>query len=349
VTAATAPDTRFAVADELTCYYDQPAEPSNVHIEARVPGSLDESAVRAAIGAVLSAEPRLRARRAPGTWRRGYHWEFPEAAETDPVQVVRYADEAELAGLRSELLSQSPSLRASPPLRFLLAAGPGGDALILNAHHACFDGLSALRLLHNVAGAYSRLSGDVHHADPVLREDPASTVREDPARTVREDGAGGTRPAVPARIRPGRITRVAGQVDPGSAARLPGYGAYQLAWDGLAAAGRRRPYGGSVNDLLIAAMMIAISRWNTSHGVRSGLIQITMPVQAHQGDCQAAAWPHGSRPGGRCSDADQVRQGSSRCSGRHLLPGADRGPGAGGGQANRAEDGVASRWSFCLR
>jgi NRPS condensation-like uncharacterized protein len=143
---------RFAVADELTCYYDRPAEAANVHMEARVSGQLDQAAVRAAVRTVLDAEPALRARQsATSRWRSGFYWEYCDALDLDPVLTASFADETELDRLRSELLSQSPPLRLSPPLRFLIASGPGGDALILNAHHSLIDGLSTLRLLRTVA------------------------------------------------------------------------------------------------------------------------------------------------------------------------------------------------------
>src|SRR5208282_3505036 len=65
---------RFAVPDELTCYYDRAAEPANVHIEVRVPGMLDESVFRASVAAVLSAQTRVLARRAAtNRWRPRYY------------------------------------------------------------------------------------------------------------------------------------------------------------------------------------------------------------------------------------------------------------------------------------
>ena len=57
---------RFDVADELTCYYDRPAEPANVHLEVRVPGKLEPSELRAAVRAVLQAEPGVTVRQSAG-------------------------------------------------------------------------------------------------------------------------------------------------------------------------------------------------------------------------------------------------------------------------------------------
>ena len=278
--------TRFAVADELTCYYDRPAEPANVHVEARVSGALDESLVRAAVAAVLAAEPGLRARRAAtGSWRRSYFWEYPTVVDVDPVQVLSYADEAELTGHRSAFLSQSPPLRSSPPLRFLLATGPAGDALILNAHHACFDGLSALRLLRCIANEYCV-------ADQYSAAGEGTEILAPPAAVVRPaDLADGQVP--PPRARPGRITRVAGETDSRGA---PGYGTVQVAWDGLGAVtGYLRSAGSSVNDLLVAALIVTIGEWNASHAARSGLVQITMPVGEPAQASAGGEWANRSR------------------------------------------------------
>ena len=306
---------RFAVADELTCYYDRPAEPANVHVEVRVPGSLDESVLRASVQAVLAAEPRIRARRLPTSrWRRSYYWEFPPLADADPVRVTAYADQADLDRQRNAFLSQSPSLDASPPLQFLLASGPGGASLILNAHHACFDGLSCLRLLRSVAEEYGVIEARARagqaghvtdppaaagvppgHAAPATR--PASGPRSegqpaDRQAPARHRRAGGET-AGPGQRRGGAITRIApGQDRAGS---QPGYGVYLLTWDGLAVADALRSAGASVNDLLIAALMLTISEWNEARGARRGQIRITMPVGDQAQGGRDGQWANLSR------------------------------------------------------
>ncbi len=58
----------------------------------------------------------------------------------------------------------------------------------------------------------------------------------------------------------------------------PGYGAHLLSWDGLAVSGPLRSAGVSVNDVLIAALMVTIGDWNESHGGNRDQIKITMPV-----------------------------------------------------------------------
>jgi NRPS condensation-like uncharacterized protein len=50
----------------------------------------------------------------------------------------------------------------------------------------------------------------------------------------------------------------------------------------------RRSDGGTVNDVLIAGLVLAVARWNGAHGRPAGLVRITMPVNA-RAEGQAAA------------------------------------------------------------
>jgi NRPS condensation-like uncharacterized protein len=281
---------RFAIADELTCYYDRPAEPANVHVEVAVPAALAPAGVRAAVSAVLAAEPALRVRRAAWHgWQRGYFWEPVGVPDLDPVRVISYADAAELARHRDALLSQSPPLDQAPPFLILLAAGPAGDVLILNAHHACFDGLSALRLLRAVAGEYRAWAGD--------RPEPAATAgdRPPPAPPAVGPSAAGPRPAA----RFARKARIAADLAPGPARTsertLPGYGARQLTWDGLSDLDQFRALGYRVNDVLVAALITTISEWNEAHLARSAPVAITMPVGDRHQLAADGHWANRSR------------------------------------------------------
>ena len=301
---------RFAVVDELTCYYDRPAEPANVHVEARVPSRLDVPAMRAAVRAVLDAEPGLRARqKATSRWQSGFYWEHRDAPDVDPVETASFADENELDRVRSAHLSQSPPLRVSPPLRFLIASGPGGDALILNAHHARTDGLSCLRLLRMVASEYSAQVGAVLARGGDPPEPPAcrgasrcrlpsSLVAAAPLSSVqaasRPDAAGGagsTRGSLPW----ASITKIAREPERGPAGARHGYGVRQFTWDGLPDAAWLRSAGISVNDLLIGALIITIGDWNAAHARKPGLIRITMPVGDRAQAGADGVWANTSR------------------------------------------------------
>lgn len=260
----------FGVVDELSCYYDGPGEPNNVHLEVRLPGHLDCRRLREATAAVLAALPRARARRAPGNpWRRGYAWEFPRQPDSDPVTCASWRDEEELAGERVSFLARAPSLDTSPPLRLMLAAGPGEDRVILNAHHAAFDGISCLRLLCFVARCYGG-------TDAPAPPGPASPRVEAAPRDHHHPPARG-------RLFPAPAARIAAQHEGGRQRRRePGYGFHMIALSPVPSVPRAvSDAGGTVNDLLIAAMIITIGRWNAAHGRDRGRIRVTMPVGAH--------------------------------------------------------------------
>jgi len=308
----------FGLADELSCYYDAPAEPCNVHVEVRVPGHLDEPALRRAVHSAIAAQPRAVARRAQGgRWQRRYAWELPAHLDTDPVSAATWTDEGDLAQQRMRFLAAAPPLEQSPPVRLLLAAGPGEARVILNAHHAALDGISCLDLLRAVAAHYPAAGdSDAMLAAPV----PARSASPDATGTgsagpmAAPDASGptvrfhdpGLKPAWRGGLSPGSW-EVSGSQRPNRAGR-PGLlprPATRIAADLRAGADRAGPgsrsgYGFrlitlprvpalppadgelrvTVNDLLIAALIVAIGRWNTAHGQPSARIRITMPVNA---------------------------------------------------------------------
>jgi NRPS condensation-like uncharacterized protein len=308
------PRLKFGVADELSCYYDGPATPCNIHIEVRVPGGVAEQELRLAVAAALADHPRARVRRAgAGWWRHRHTWEQPLYPDVDPVEVTSWADEEELGRKRAQFLRFSPPLDCSPPLRILLAAGPGEARLILNAHHAAFDGISLLVLLRSAAQHYqtpfpaSTVPASTVPASTV----PASTVpapatqpphEPSPAGLVaRTRASGSARPAGPGPGHPGKLrvpgmlprpaARIAadhgaanpGAANPGAANPedgLPGYGFRLLELPVPAVPRTGQGTHATVNDLLVAALVVAIGRWNADHSRPGGPIRITMPLNA---------------------------------------------------------------------
>jgi hypothetical protein len=230
--------------------------------------------------------------------------------------VRSWQTEAELDGQRVACLSASPPLAISPPLRLLLATGADRDCLILNAHHAVLDGLSCLNLFRAVAARYSEALGyqpdgggpdgggpdgggsgggrlDGGRLDGSA-PDHGGPDRGWPSGGWQDLGRPDCLPSAVARTRSGRIARIARRPDlggpdlgglepaglePAGLEPAAGYGACLVSWGGLqTAAGRLRAYGSSVNDLLIAVMMITIRQWNDANDCRTGRIRITMPV-----------------------------------------------------------------------
>jgi NRPS condensation-like uncharacterized protein len=289
----------FGLADELSCYYDTPAEPCNVHVEVRVPGHLDESALRRAACAALAAQPRAVARRAQGSrWQRRYAWELPAHLDTDPVSAATWTGEGDLTQQRMRFLAAAPPLEQSPPLRLLLAAGPGEARVILNAHHAALDGISCLELLRAVAahypgagGAGAMLAAPAPGGPLADGRSAAGTLAPAPRETG-PPAPGGPAPRARARL-PRPATRIAADRRAGrrgEPATRSGYGFRLITFPRVPTfpeAGREPRV--TVNDLLIAALIVAIDRWNAAHGRPSARIRITMPVNSRPaGDAGAA-------------------------------------------------------------
>lgn len=178
------------------------------------------------------------------------------------------------------------SLDTSPPLRFLLAHGPQHDCVILNTHHALLDGRSCLALLHAVSRHYS--------GQPAEAAAPART----PAVTTAVTSAWRvSQPTVLSRgSLPGRVARIARRPAAGAREHRSGHGVEALTWDRLPSVrGSLNVLGGSVNDLLITAMMMAVSRWNESNAIRSGRIRITMPIGDRAAQSADLGWGSSSR------------------------------------------------------
>jgi len=282
----------FGVVDELTCYFDSPAEPGNVHVEVWLPGHLDPERLRAATTAMLAGQPRARARRAPGSpWHSRYTWEFPSRADHDPVSVTSWQAEAELDAARSCFLAAAPPLDLSPPFRLLLARGPGRDALILNAHHAAFDGYSCLRLLRLIADQYSQIQ---HGELPYAEVQPASAAGDGAGGLEVSQGEGQVRPPMRRSIRIAPQHEMAQRENGHGPHRIPGYGYRLLLWPGVpsvparptAGEGEGEPHA-TVNDLLVAALIETVRRWNRGRRQR-----------AHAGSCIRISMPLDARPPG---------------------------------------------------
>ncbi len=294
----TAALTRFTAVDELSCYYEGPGEPNNVHLEVRVPSRLDERMLRDAVRAMLAAEPAARARRAARhRWHRGYAWEYPPQPDADPVSRATWADETELGLRRESFLASSPPVDSSPPFRLLLAAGPGQDCLILNAHHAAFDGMSCLHVLRSIGRHYSG-TPDPDSGTP----DPASARAAPGLAPAPGHAAAAVTPPASALSRAGHGPAAGGSALSLPAARIaahhearrpgrnePGYGYQLLALPRIP----HLPAPGSgphvtVNDLLITAMIMTIDGWNAARGRGCRRVRITMPLSGRPADSERA-------------------------------------------------------------
>jgi NRPS condensation-like uncharacterized protein len=209
--------------------------------------------------------------------RRTQHtdrWQVMAEADIDPLRVVHCADEGALARAREELQGMVVPLVESPPLRARLVHRPGGDLLMLNANHAAMDAIGALRVLRSVARAYADdlepeagTGPDPIEARTWLRE---LTEADDRTRARRRLALADK--LTDAVVRPARVA-------PDGASGAAGYGFHHLA---LTARLTRDlvdlEHPGTVNDVLLAALHLAIAAWNDERGERCGRIGVLVPA-----------------------------------------------------------------------
>jgi NRPS condensation-like uncharacterized protein len=257
----------FTSIDEAVHLLDTPAEPWSIQLELRIAGALDEGRLRAAVPAGLVHHPMARAKLLPA--RRTdtrWTWAITGVPDLDPLKVVDCAGDAELAAVRSELHSLSVPLAESPPLRLRLARHPLGDVLMINANHAAFDGFGTLQVLCSIARAYAEEpepapSVDLVEAREVDRLTRAASGAER-ARRIRALAEKARDMATP----PARVA-------PQGGSDRPGYGIHQIS-----VPVPRKPENATVNDLLLAALNLAIAGWNTEQGATCRRIGVLIPV-----------------------------------------------------------------------
>ena len=149
--------------------------------------------------------------------------------------------------------------------------------MILQTHHAAFDGISSLALLTAIGAAYRERAGTsrLPARRPLRRPHPARSgppARPGPAART---GFSVALTRIAARL-PGAATRIAARYRAGPT--RPGYGCVQRSLPVPRPAREGTGPFPTVNDLLVAALIRTVDRWNTAHGWRSGRIRISVPV-----------------------------------------------------------------------
>lgn len=266
----------FNVVDEAIDLLDTQSSPWSIQLEVRVAGRLAEDRLRAALIKGLRRHRRGRARRLVGSHtRRHEEWEVTTGLDVDPLAVVDCPDDAALAAARAQLQSSSVPLETSPPVRARLARTPDGDVLMLNLHHVATDGVGGLRLLRSVACAYRGAPDPLPHHDPLAD-------RTLPVRLAEALGSTRLRRCLALADRLRDVVtppaRLAGTRSEEESAADGGCGFYHVA---LGEEQTRRltdsERSGSVNDVLLAALHLAVADWNAHQGAPCRRVTVLMP------------------------------------------------------------------------
>jgi len=272
----------FSVIDEAIHLLDVGTAPWSIQLEARIAGSLDEGRLRSAIGEALRHHPMARAAKLPSHLRaRLDNWVITRDAALDPLRVVDCPDDESLDAMRAELQGISVPLIESPPLRVVLARNGEGDMLMLNVNHAAMDGFGAMAVLRSIAAAYSSTPEPAPQIEFLQARNWTGQLADRPLSIrLRRQLELATRMrdlfAPPA--------RVAGE----GADNEAGYGFVHTSLSEAETEALVRSRGGSgpatpgpratVNDVLLAALHLAIAQWNDQHDARCRRIGVLVPA-----------------------------------------------------------------------
>jgi len=267
---------RLNVLDELYLHLDRPDEPWSVHLEVAAEGWVDGDRLAEAIVAGVRAHPIARARLAPvrGT-DVGYRWEVEDQLDAAPLEVVECESADALDAARERLMSASPSLETAPPFAVTLAHHADGDRIMLNLSHAAGDGMSALTLMASFLRAYAGEADLAGSVDPLGVRDIGQLVN---SRSIGSRVARGRALFEQA----ARVVKSPARIAPdGAEEERSGYGFELLHLDRseLKAVMGHRTADTTVNDVLLAALAVAIRRWNERHGdPATDPIGLMMPI-----------------------------------------------------------------------
>ena len=258
--------------EELDLYLESATDPSLIQLETLAWGHLDRAVLEAARAGALAADPAARRHlAATSPWRRHLSWEAAAPGRDDGlVTVASWRSPGQLATLR-EWLSAWPIPLRDRAVRLILAVGPDHDVVILQTHHAAFDGISSLALLTATAAAYRERAGNVAGSGPRTSPPPEGPRPRAKGRRAVWTEERGNRAA---RL-PGAVTRIAAQT---AWPDRPGYGSVHRSVPVPRPARHGSGPYPTVNDLLVTALLATVDRWNAAHGRRGGRIRVCVPV-----------------------------------------------------------------------
>jgi NRPS condensation-like uncharacterized protein len=266
----------FTPLEEMTHHLDSKFEAWNMQGEVRSTGTVDIPRLEEATATAMEYHPLASARRrSSSTSDTQYEWVIPD--DPEPLDVVEIdSDEVPLQEARNRIYGSKFDLTEEAPVRIYIYRGggiDGGDHILQSTSHVAGDGLGTLRFSQAVWTAYkdgTPIRDPVSLADSrqllediqVSRLADAVQAMDSLARRAREAITGPTEIAEDGATDREGFGYAHRYIDAGTTARLVS----------------ERPTGISVNDVLMAALHLAIAEWNADHGKVRGRQSVLMPV-----------------------------------------------------------------------
>lgn len=271
--------TPFNLLDGAFLNGDRPQDSWSVHVEVRVSGHIDEKRLVDAIRRTTQLHPIARARIKPyNETTVTNHWVIPDEVDRLPLDVVDSVTEADIAAIRSRLLSIQVPLSVSPAFMVTLVHHADGDWLMLNVNHTLGDGLATFRIMTSIINQYAGNADPVPDFDPLSVRDlralaGAKSIAErlERAKVFLDFLWKAATP--PVRVRTKNVSVKNPDDDPGYGFALLVFNA-----DETKRFMARRVKPATVNDMLLAGLALTVKEWNKQNGGKRGRISVMMPV-----------------------------------------------------------------------
>lgn len=268
--------------EESVHHIESEFQPWNIQAELETTARIDLDRLAEAAATACAVHPIAGARKRPSDLvDTRFEWEIPD--DTYEVEVGEIDGQGrDLVEIQNQLYYRQFDLTEEPPFRLLVVRGEGldgGDRLLVSVNHVAADGVATLRLAQAICEAYR---GDEPMQDSVTFQESRAMLDDlrpsslDDGLNVVDSAARHLQNVVDS---PTRIARVGGTDEHGwrfARRKLDAELTARLIGD--------RPDGVSVNDVLQAALHMAIEEWNEDHGSSARKISVMMPVNLRPDD-----------------------------------------------------------------
>ena len=289
---------RLSALDWSFLALDSPSAPLHVGWTMRFDGDPPPlAALRRHLDARLGAVPRFRRRVVmPAHGLGDPRWVddpgFDIARHVHELTLGAPAGSAELRELAGTLLSHPLDMERPLWRIYLVRTGASGFAIIGQAHHALVDGIAAIEVAMLLFGPVQTAPAGVSSEDWRPQRDSSRPAQARDALRTRAGGALGLARALSSsatqdvRASAGAVSDLLRATPPTAIDRATGP-ARKVAFagaplDGLKAAGRR--HSATLNDVLLAASMLALGRALARRNDHAETLKILVPVSTRSGE-----------------------------------------------------------------
>lgn len=265
------------VYDELLFRLDQPDSPLVQHMEVRVAPQLDAERLHAAILTAAQEHPIMQvAMAAYSSSDSQFFWQYNEPLQEAPLTIKTANDDDDIAVLRDDFYSGAISLVEAPPFRCLLVqVGSEESILMLKVSSVASDSVGIKLFLHAILTAYHtpRSPGSVSQFLAIRNQHHQPSEQSDGLKAI-----GKLLEALSATLKPASRIATTGQEG------ATGVGIAPIIFSAAQtkAINVQTATSAGLSNQVLAALHLAVEKWNHTHEQKTGYISFIHPVNTRQ-------------------------------------------------------------------